>query len=250
MNAMRKMSTKSVRWLSMRDMEAKLSQDYPPTGLVLRPTFHANIDNVASLQRWIGVASEHAEWLPGLDPSDAWAGLYGDMPFSIFGATSRDRYGLTASFPVVKTCDGTIDLGFLELLSLLPSDVELHGPYFETLPCRGKGYGVFRAKDLSRSHPVFRSPKLEEVVQVVCFLERHGEQEGLTVHGNVEDRPTWVLAGPDVGPYRSRVETFGSREACVRAAQQLSAKMGVPIFVYEAQLAGDPIVACSPDGEL
>lgn len=240
----------TIRWMAADAMSTALSSEYPPPGLVLYPAFHATFKDRSLLPRWIGAAPEIGEHFPGLGSTEAWAGLFRDVPFSVMSTTDSNRVRMTVSFPIRAALRRALDASLLDLLALFPVRIYENSIYFEGLPFEGPGYGV-----LQQFVPVFQSASNEEAEEVQRFLTQRANSGRFVVAPIGASPLAWIVAGPQVCGYISRYEKFQSRKTAILQAQSWSAQLQGAFTVYEGGLgrrvvetfeSGNPIL---PDTE-
>jgi hypothetical protein len=213
-----------IEWLPIDALEQRL-QGYPPIGVHLRPFLHGRllVDPAILLSREPEVIDTD-----GLGPAMSWGGIVDATPFSIRAQRNRSAWGFELSFPVA-IAQGRLDIGLLlrSLAELSLALARCDGPYFDRLPFEGDGVGVANVETTSVVHA---TDSQHEATAVMDFLNDTRTDRYVLI--SLEPPPpAWIVAGPVVGHYLSRLEVTSSEATANRLAQQWSSKTGADFAV-------------------
>lgn len=216
-----------IDWLTMAELDARLSQ-IPPVGLELRGFFNGRMS--ASLVALLEHEPE-AGTVEGLGDVQMWAGLVDGTPFSLTGQRRGEVTMFGIALPVAVK-EGRMDVGLLHAVGMLaPAFRAARGPYIESLPYVGGGFGVVPR---GSNDAVFRSSSREDAVAVAAFLDDPERYEIAILP--VEPTKQWIVAGPKLGSTMSKLEVVATREAADELVTTWTAEYGEHFSVYEGQL--------------
>ena len=226
----------SIEWMTKAKLEEWGKQAFPPIGLWLRPFLDGRLAEGCDLGAAVGRAPEEDDWAPGLGGTDGWVGLCAGVPFVLLGQTvdGTDRWGFNLSLParVRDGGDGVVELDVEPLLTiaraLAPVLRRNERPYVDGLPFPGRGWGVVAEND---TFPLFRAPSRESAEVVAGFFNDGGLGRYELV-GVEASPPQWIVAGPRVGPYLSRLGVCATSDEAARTAARWGDDLGVSFTVH------------------
>jgi hypothetical protein len=192
-----------IDWFTRDELAGRLAT-YAPIGLRLRSVFHAR--TTAEPTGWFARAAEVVQEA-GVGDVSFWSGLVEGTPFEIAGAPRRVGWGFEVRLP--QRSDG--DRVWAIAIRGLGLPVWTH-PYFESIPVQ-RGFGIVAIADAET--PIYRSVNRDDATSIAAMLNDI-EPASYAVVSVSGGEPSWVVVGPDAGPYVSRV-AIESDERSARA---------------------------------
>ena len=196
-----------IEWLTRTQLDARLAT-YPPIGLRLRSMFHARTR--VEPDRWFSRSPEEVNE-PELGTMLVWSGLIDRAPFAIVASSRRTGWGFEVRLPQRSDGDGA----WATVIRALGLPAWTH-PYFESVLTE-RGFGVVAIADTNT--PIYRGAKRDDAAAIAALLNDVERASYTTVPVSGAE-PSWLVIGPDAGPYVSRIEfTPDERTALTLAAR-------------------------------
>jgi hypothetical protein len=231
----------AIEWLVRRQMEERLLHDYPAPGLwlysFLDGRWPPGIDPRAAFDR----APEQDDWAPGLGVEDGWRGIADGVPFALAVKQDREtgRWGFHLWLPLRVHEDGRMDVGWMlrATSSIVPSVGGIDRPWFDSLPFEGRGWAV--AYEGDPKYSLWEGPMRNDADEVLRFIAPGATLDTYAVVAvGPSGNACWIVAGPRLGDFISRVVVCGSREQADKRAAGLSVEHGVPFTVRPGSTSG------------